>query len=257
MNSPIMEYITSNVDYSSLPELEILPVMHSCDVFDCESIIDEGLLKPTPCRVFKNEELLYFFYGKPTYPIGTKEHLNRTDSLYCPVCFIIDIGNIDIYRIFPFDTGAFDKEMYNQFMHRHMIIDKFEIENNSKAIKAYISVIFGNNKNYIDGIPNKYHDEDTYVNALLHLLSATGGFEFDERADTIEVISKKSIDISKNIRGIILPENFLRKKKIADFIDKNNIDHKTYIVRTKTSPSRYNEVVFQLAMQFLKEQYDV
>ena len=126
-----------------------------------------------------------------------------------------------------------------------MIIDKFEIENNCKAIKAYISVIFGNNTNYINGIPDKYHDEDTYVNALLHLLSATGGFEFDERADTIEVISKKPIDISKNIRGIILPENFLRMKKISDFIDKNNIDHKTYIVRTKTSPSRYNEVVFQ------------
>lgn len=251
MNSPIMEYITSNVDYS-LPEPEILPVMHSCDVFDCESIIDQSFLNPTLCPVF-GEDLLYFFYGKPTYPIGTKEDLNRTDSLYCPVCFIIDIDNIDIYRIFPFDSGAFDKGLYKQFMHRHMNIDRFEIENNSKAIKAYISVIFGNNTNYINGTPIKNHDEDTYVNALLNLLSATGGFEFDERADTIEVISKKSIDISKNVLGIILPENFLRKDKILYFINENNIEYKTYAVRSKTSPLRYNEVVFQLAMEFCKE----
>lgn len=86
-----MKYIADKVDYSILPD--VLPIMHSCDGFDCESIIEDMYLKPTMCPVF-NEELLYFFYGKPSYPVGEKEQYNRTDELCCPVCFIIEKANL-------------------------------------------------------------------------------------------------------------------------------------------------------------------
>lgn len=252
MNSPLMEYISKEVNYSTRPKPVILPLMHSCDVYACESIINQSSINPALCPVF-GEDLLYFFYGKPAYPIGAKEPYNRTDTFCCPVCFIIDIDKIDIFRIFPFDSGAFMSGKYQQFIHRHMNIEKFEIKNNNVSIMAYISVIFGNNKNYIEGTPIKNHAEDTHVDALLNLLSAKGGFEFDERSNTIEVISKKPIDISQNVLGIVLPENFLRKAEISCFINENSIKYKTYHVRNRTSPLRYNEVVFQLAMQFIKE----
>lgn len=248
MSSPVMEYINDKVDYSMLPAL--LPIMHSCEGYDCECIIEEKQLKPTKCPVF-GEELLYFFYGKPSYPVGEKEKHNRTDELCCPVCFIVDISKIDIYRVFPFDTGAFCNNMYSDFMHRHMKINKFEIDNKSDAIRGYVSVVFGNNDNYIHGIATEKEADDTHVKALLKMLSARGGFDIDERANTIEITCKKAIDISKEIRGIVLPDSLLRKKAINDFITDNKIEYETYEVRNLTSPTRYNEVVFQLSMHFL------
>lgn len=44
-SNPIMKYIADKVDYSILPD--VLPIMHSCDGFDCESIIEDMYLKPT------------------------------------------------------------------------------------------------------------------------------------------------------------------------------------------------------------------
>lgn len=248
IDSPVMEYVKDNANYTMLPEL--LPVMHSCEGFDFERILEDYLLKPTMCPVF-NEELLYFFYGKPSYPVGEKEKYNRTDVLCCPVCFIVDIDKINIYRIFPFDSGAYSNGLYEQFIHRHMQITKFEIENNSQSIQAYVSVVFGDNKNYIHGTTQSQDHEDTCVSSLLRMLSADGAFKIDERSNTVEVICKHSIDVRKEIRGVIFPEVLLRKKVVSDFIKNNNIEYKTYEVRNKTSPVRYNEIVFQLSKQFM------
>ena len=248
-SNSMMKYIQEHIDDSTnLPQT--LPLMHSCDGFDCERIIQDTQLKPMMCPVFK-EELLYFFYGKAAYPIGEKEKYKKTDALCCPVCFIIDIEKVDIYRVFPFDTGAFEAKMYSQFIHKHMHINEFEIDNNSSAIRAYISVVFGDNTRYLRGISAEKEAEDTYVNSLLKMLSANGAFEIDERSNTIEVICKKAIDISKEIKGIVLPENLQRKKVISNFIENNNIAYRTYEVRNMTAPTRYNETVFQLAMTFI------
>ena len=248
-SNSMMKYIQEHVDDSTnLPET--LPLMHSCDGFDCERIIQDTQLKPMMCPVFK-EDLLYFFYGKAAYPIGEKEKYKRTDALCCPVCFIVDIEKVDIYRVFPFDTGAYDAKMYTQFIHRNMEMREFEIDNNSSAIRAYISVIFGDNKRYLSGISAENETENTYVKALLKMLSANGAFEIDERSNTIEVICKKAVDISKEIKGIVLPESLQRKKSISNFIKNNNIAYKTYEVRNMTAPTRYNEIVFQLARTFI------
>ena len=247
-DNPIMKYIKEKGGHATLPE--VLPVMHSCEGFDFECIVEDRELRPSLCPVFK-EKLLYFFYGKPSYPVGEKEKGNRTDVLCCPVCIIIDIKRIDIFRVFPFDSGAFDNEMYLQFLHRHMKIDKFEIDNNCDAIRAYISLVFGNNRNYIQGKTEETEAEDTYVDALLKMLSANGRFDIDERSNTIEVICKHSIDISKEVLGIILPEDLMRKKEIAKFLLDNKIKYETYMVRNMTAPTRYNESVFHLAMQFM------
>ena len=145
MAEPVMDFITQNVNNNTtLPKM--LPLMHSCEAFDFEEIIRENQLKPMVCSVF-NKQLLYFFYGKPSYPVGGKDNLNRTDALCCPVCLIIDLDKIDIYRVFPFDSGAFNRSLYDNFLHKHMKIEKFELDNNSNAIRSYISVVFGNNEN--------------------------------------------------------------------------------------------------------------
>ena len=95
------------------------------------------------------------------------------------------------------------------------------------------------------------HSDDSCVIALLNLLNAKGSFTVDERANTVEIICKDPVDVSKEVKGIVLPESMLRKQEINRFIEKNKIPVKTYEVRMLTSPLRYNEIVFQNALEFV------
>lgn len=247
--SSVMDFVNEKFTYGILPS--VLSAMHSCEGFDCESIVEDRQLKPTLCKVF-NENLLYLFYGKPSYPIGEKKE-NRTDDLYCPVCFLVDVNKINIKKVFPFDSGAYMGGMYDGFIHRHMKIDCFEIQNTCQAIGAYISVFFGNNDNYISGLARQYQSDESHINALLNMLNAVGSLKIDERANTIEIITNSPIDITNSVQGIILPRSLMRKEKIVKWIEQYKIPYKTYTVRHLTSPLRYNEKVFELAMEFMEE----
>lgn len=234
----------------------ILPLFHSCEGYNGKQIIADGVLTTKYCKVFK-EKLLYLFYGKPAYPIGEKNEKNRIDAFYCPVCFVMDPNQVAIYRAFPFDTGAFANNLYEDFMHRGMDLKCFELRNSLTDILKYVSVMFGTNANYIYGICKQKKSDLMEVQALLNMFNANGAFHIDERANTIEIISKKNIRLTDAIQCLILPENLLRIKEIARYIKKNNIPYTTYKIRRLTAPERYNEVVFQLAMNYIAEKEEV
>lgn len=247
--SLLAKYIEEN-DEHIRPDL--LPFVHSCEGYNGKSIIESGKLKATDCKEF-NEKLLYFFYGKPSYPVGEKNQTKRTDDLYCPVCFIVNPQKVSIYRVFPFDSGAFKAKRYTDFLHRDMKIDDFELENNTEQIQAYISVIFNNNNNYIEGVA--YKQESTYleIKSFLNMLNAKGAFDIDERANTVEIISKENIEIKNTVECVILPKSLMKIKEVNNFFVDNKIEYKTYTVRRLTPPMRYNELVFELVMEYLNE----
>lgn len=248
--SALNDYISSYAPASYT--LEKLPLMHSCDCSACRQIIRGGSLEVRDCKVFK-EKLLYFFYGKPSYPVSEKITTNRTDFEYCPVCFIVPLDKVSLYKIHPFDTGAFDANMYKDFFHHSMSIEEFELDNTVDSILQYIKVFYGNNDNYICGKATiASSTDDPCINGLINLLTATGAFQFDERANTVEIMSSTSVPINTVVECIILPENLLRVPFIAKYLNDNKIFHMEYTVRLRTAPSRYNEVVFEKAMEYIK-----
>ncbi len=247
--SLLTKYIEEN---DSFKRPKLLPFMHSCEGYNGKKIIEGNELQATHCEVF-DKELLYYFYGKPSYPVGEKIKSKRTDDLYCPVCFVVNPNKVSIFRIFPFDSGAFDGELYTDFLHTEMTIEDFELENSIDSILAYISVIFDDNKNYIDGISCKHESDNIEIDSFLNLLNAKGAFNIDERANTVEIISKENVKINDVVECIILPKSLLKRREICDFILNNNIEYKTYNVRRLTPPMRYNETVFELAMEYMEE----
>lgn len=247
--SLLTKYIEEN-DSHIRPKL--LPFLHSCEGYNGKKIIESNELKASHCKVF-DKDLLYFFYGKPSYPVGEKNETKRTDDLYCPVCFIVNPKKVPIYRVFPFDSGAFDENRYKDFLHRDMKIEDFELENNVDAILSYITTIFKNNKNYIDGVACKKESDYLEIESFLNLLNAKGAFDIDERANTVEIISKESVSIKDVVECIILPESLMERKEVFKYINNNNIRYKTYGIRKFTLPMRYNETIFNLAMEYLSE----
>ena len=247
--SRVTDFINSKVGTSSL---ELLPLFHSCECFDSRSIIESNRLEKRECENF-GEKLLYFFYGKPSYPAGEKAKGNRDDIEYCPVCFIVDPREVEIFRTFPFDSGAFKGGRYGPYLHRNMEIDDFELEPSLIGLMNYIKVFYGSNQDYIRSKPaitSKVHDP--YVDGLISIHNATGTDVIDDRANTIEILSRKDLVVKKAVRCVILPEDLLGEKIIRDFLHTTGIEHIEYTVRRLTAPSLYNAVVFEKAINYME-----
>ena len=248
--SAVRDYVSQQS--VSINENDRLPLMHSCECFDSRLIIQSERLEARMCSVFE-KNLLYFFYGKPSYPVGEKVEGNRTDIEYCPVCFIVPIDKVAIYEAYPFDTGAFKTKRYKKFMHRNMELSEFELVNSCEGIQEYVKAFFGDNENYIHGNAIVHVEpDDPYIAALIRLLNATGTHSIDERANTVEIITRENVSIKNAVECVIIPENLLRDTKIKNFLDQNGIRHIEYTVRRLTAPSRYNAVVFEKAMEYIR-----
>lgn len=250
--SSVSDYVKSKA--TSSISLETLPLMHSCDGFAATSIIHDKTINVCECPVF-HEKLLYFFYGRPAYKVSERVKGNRPGHLYLPVCFIVPFKEVKPHRIFPFDTGAFDAKMYNKFLHHKMKIDEFELENTLEEVKQYIHVFYDNNINYIRGVASSVKDSgDDYVDGLISIHNFTGEEEIDGRANTVEVIADKGVNVHDAVECIILPEPLSRAPKIQPFIKNNpQIDFRLYDVPLLCAPSEFNAVVYQKVMDYFRE----
>lgn len=252
----LQDYLDNNFTFSD-PTLSLLPLMHSCECFNAREILSSQVLETRFCNVFK-ERLLYFYYGKPSYPVGQKVEEYRTDSEYAPVCFILDLKKVVIHKVYPFDSGAFNKNLYGDFLHRGMKIDEFEISSNREAIKSYISFMFGNNENYLESLAlNRDFKGSPYIEALVNMMTAKGSMKFDERARTIEVITKENVQIKDAVKCVILPKNLLQDDDIVSFLTENNIDIRVYRTMSLAHPVEYHGIIINKALEYIEEQKEV
>lgn len=249
MEHPVIDYINKNYDIST-DKKEILPFVHSCEAFSLETIIEEGRLQTSMCPVFE-KDYLYFFYGKPAYRVAQNIEENRTDYLHLPCCLIFKSDNINISKVFPFDSGGFDNNIYEKFFHKRMKIEKFELENSIEGISKYINVFFVDNDEYINGIAKRNTPTNAYIESLSNLLLAEGHYNMDERSRTVEVISGESIKLGSNLIGVVLPTELMRRDCISDFINNNDIRYETYNFRPLTRAVEYNQVIFERVMSII------
>jgi len=119
-----------------------LPLVHTTDVYRFTNVLEDGVLEPRECDVFKGEPLLYFFYGRPSYRINASEGATGLDH-YLPVCFLFRNSAVTpIKRIFPFDSGGFHNELYADAFHKEMKLDDFGLEPDQDTPGRVISLFF-------------------------------------------------------------------------------------------------------------------
>lgn len=249
--SVLYDYIEHNFKHTNDV---LLPLVHSCGGYEAYLIISDNKLKTQSCPVFK-ENLLYFFYGKPSYPPTEKVKINTASSSFNPVCFIVDTHKITPKQIYPFDSGAFENKRYIRYIHPKTGIDNYLINNKSGILK-YISVIYGSNEKYIYGevfsnLPDYNKPE---LESLFNLLKSDHVEEYDERANTIEVISDESYVLSEIVKFVILPDCLLKDDTIKAWLDTNNIEYDIYRTRKLCAPNRYNEVIFQKVLDYFEKE---
>ena len=240
--------------FSDCEELETLPLTHKKDWYVARSILKNGAIPLEDCDVFC-ERLQYFFYGRPAYAVAQGKG-NRKDNLYFPVCFLIDPTCVEIDSVFPFDTGAFADEFYDDYIHEDMDINKFLISPTLQTIKGFINYFYGDNEKYYTrkqkNIVTSYDTIDE-LRAYISIMTASGAPSFDERAETIEVITRSPLSLHAGVKAMVIPNEFACASDTIDAIEElkaNGVDIITYRV-IGLSPEQYNAIVHEKVYEYL------
>ena len=220
-------------------QVALLPLFHSCDAITFRSILETRRLIPTDCSVFVGEKLIYMFYGRPAY----KKRSVETDGLnsYLPISFILDWNHIpEVKRVAPFDTGAFESELYKRYMHPKMKVQDFFMRPEKRSTTKTTSFFFGGNKDYFKGTPKaviNYDHFDFEIESYLKLIKGRITEPADDRKATIEIQLETEIVLSKDtLKAVILPSDFacsdIVKRILVDELSVQLIEYKSYGVHS-------------------------
>jgi hypothetical protein len=106
-----------------------LPLVHTITCFRLNSYCRRHSIQTSPCKVF-DENLTYFFYGRPSYRDRSATKPVRDIGVY-PVCFVFKPGAISVTprRLYPFDSGAFGMGLYNPAIPASQALLMYELAN--------------------------------------------------------------------------------------------------------------------------------
>ncbi|QIS94658.1 hypothetical protein FQ775_23960 [Nitratireductor mangrovi] len=168
-----------------------------------------------------------------------------------------------IFRIFPFDTGAFFSGRYNNFFDRESKIDDFELPPSIDYVRKYIGALYQGNYEYITGSSRKN------VNISIDNFEAAGLYELarepanptsasrtpaDERASAIEIQMNQPIKIKGCLTGIVVPERFFDVEKWVKSIERWNPKYiEKYSIINTAQPEFFAGQVYMAVIKILKE----
>lgn len=215
----------------------MMPMFHGTNFKNFLDIIRSHVITTTIDAVFDKEELLYFYYGRPAYRVSgnvTGGSLKQQD----PVCFILEPESITATkRIFPFDSGAFANNLYDDFL-RGFNLNDFEVGSIPQSTQRLVSAFYGSNNRYFEGKPIPdvsirplYIEADSYFQMLksraVKYANETSGIAADDRRYTIEVQSQDEFDLRPerltNADGTVV----IRNKVLAVVMPRASLDDPT------------------------------
>lgn len=209
-----------------------LPLIHITDAYSFTSILAPGKLEPRPCKIF-GEDLVYFFYGRPSY--RTKHKGSNYVNANLPVVMIFHPSLIcsNIKRVFPFDTGAFCIGLYSDFFHPNSKLEHFEVDPSVEGAQRVVAYFYRDNSEYYYGgsrknveIPSlNFEAEGIFEMARTSAGGKPDGtFNPDLRSSSVEIQIDKTVDVTNSLLGLIVPQIFFddagAKKSISDISPK-------------------------------------
>ena len=257
---------TQYVSKEPLSELP-LPLTHITDGYSFRDILENGELRPTTCEVFR-EKLLYLFYGRPVYRVWSDVKATSFPIFY-PICILLKPECLKMAkRVFPFDSGAFDANMYGDYMEMYgrFDLDSFLVNPiphipNQIPLPGtpghVVSTFFGTNYNYYNNeIRNAlkfglYFEAESYY----EMIASKKEEKYDSRCSTIEIQTDATIHLSKDtVYAIFLPEQLSEDERIRKIVrGKWETEPLTYIKPGRVEPSRITDILVGEVRNFLSE----
>jgi hypothetical protein len=218
--SALYEFLQKN----QIKQSEALPLVHSTEAYFLKKILRTGKIDASPCKVFKNEHIAYFFVGRPAY----KSQVTAEAAYWeLPICFIFEYSMDNIKRIYPFDSGAFATKRYPSFI-QMMPLNEFEVGNDKNAVPKLIGTFFGSAMNYyrLKPTPDSAFKRDFQVEILneeilaLHKLIESKSDKYDDRRFSVEAQFSEGFDLKeRKLLAIVLPDIYLENREIVKLIE--------------------------------------
>jgi hypothetical protein len=220
-------------------------------------MIEVSRLNPDHCSVYQ-EELLYFFLGRPAYRWRKPEGQPQYWEL--PNCFVFDdLPGMKAERVLPFDSGGHANDLYPSYV-QNIPRGNFETRN-PDAPNRLVSAIFGSFDRYIRGQPKDEEDLvaefglsvlDAEILAIRKLASDGTPEGFDDRRFSIEIQSSSQVDFSISPpSAIILPTNYLATAEVSDAIKRWGAEPINYDIYGLSLPL-YHGAIFLKFMEYCK-----
>lgn len=202
------------------PSTPELPICHITTWHSFESIIKQGGL-----TIDKKEgrDNLYFFYGSPFYKIPSKWTGQRFRR---PIGLLFKSNLINhSNKIFPFDSGAFEKHFKEDYFPKDYSLKTFELTPVTRETPGrLVSLLYKNNEKYVFGEPvANCMSKETIIDCILNLIATKDKNSFDDRNHGIEVIFSEDVKLQGSLELVLLPKTMFREnesnfdKKIHSF----------------------------------------
>lgn len=119
---------------------------------------------------------------------------------------------LELVRIFPFDSGAFDRGFYDKYLHQKMVLGDFALDADISTPGRVITRFFGDVPNYLRGTPSSSQeglDPSSFeAFSYIGLISAKDSNLLDSRSSSIELQTSEALDITFCVEAVILPAPF-------------------------------------------------
>jgi hypothetical protein len=231
----------------------LLSLTHTTDVYGLINALEDQELVPHNCDVFVGEPLLYFFYGRPSYRVNSDELPTSLDH-YLPVCLLFRSSSVSpIKRIFPFDTGGFQKQFYADALHRDMKLEDFGLEPDPSTPGRVISLFFGTVEAYLRARPLptlKLDATELEARGYHALISTRLSNNIDNRASGVEIQLHGKLALPKNVEAVILPGPLLESQEVKAKLSKEGIVPLPYPQVDRQRPSEYVTKIFDLCYEY-------
>lgn len=238
-----------NASGETLPRL---PLVHSTDSYIFEDVLDNGVIAPQSCNVFKGEALTYFFYGRPSFRPNLGAEPTSLKH-YFPVCLLFKPDwSASIKRVFPFDSGAFHNGFYKSYLHEKMKLGDFGLEADVSSPAKVVSCFFGSNPAYLTGSPKvapTIDPSEFEAESYLALIHAKDSNALDSRSSSIELQTSEAISLTNAIAAVIIPSTFSdgqTGKKLKNL----GIDVLPYKTFEKFRPSEFTGKITELCFDY-------
>lgn len=231
-----------------------LPVVHTTTALAFRDMAEAGEMTPQPCDVFVGEDLLYFFYGKPSYRLFADHDSALTAE--APIALILS-PNIaaNAARLFPFDSGGFDR--YKAFMPRQFKLTNFQLDVPECPPNRIVGAFFSSNRSYFDGEAraDALIEADQFeAESLYEILRFKGKGALDDRAWSIEIQVQKSIPLNgSTVLAVVMPSVLIGSELGLTVVDQWKVPLLPYKLSGRGKPADYHALVREQVRTFLVE----
>jgi hypothetical protein len=220
----------NNVGNSPMPAL-----VHTTYAKNIYDIAEHMKLRVFDCNVFHGEKLCYLFIGRPAYKWSSE---SEASYWQCPLVFVLNgISTLKPKRIYPFDSGAFVKRIFPEYI-TLFPIEHFNLGSDMSLVNSIIGIFYGDSLSYMKGgsksetmisehvMLTPRHQE---IQALIRLYNDRTSGNIDDRSRAIEVQFDSDISLVDNeLIGIIYPDAYESDKELMGALSILNCQLKSY-----------------------------